>query len=166
MSTATLRNAARRHIAWAGTAPLRRSRGKTVAWRSSGSSTVRKDLMRPGSFAFPKMRKESLVDARHVRDAKARLDQVEGVSDREPGAAGLPIRTAVRKLGAEVAARGWRQLMKGRRTRRSTPVANALSGALTRCAGMCRIPGEGSRACVFKVESAIRAGDASSKGGL
>ena len=35
-------------------------------------------------FAFPKERKEPLVDASHVRDAIARFDQVEGVSDAEP----------------------------------------------------------------------------------
>jgi hypothetical protein len=36
-------------------------------------------------YAFPKQRKEPLTDARHVRNAIARLDQVEDVSaaDRE-----------------------------------------------------------------------------------
>lgn len=31
-------------------------------------------------FAFPKERKEPMTDARHVRNAAARFDQVEGVS--------------------------------------------------------------------------------------
>ena len=33
------------------------------------------------NFAFPKQRKEPLEDASHVRNAIARFDQVEGVSD-------------------------------------------------------------------------------------
>jgi hypothetical protein len=32
-------------------------------------------------FAFPRQRKEPLTDADHVRNALARFDQVEGVSD-------------------------------------------------------------------------------------
>jgi hypothetical protein len=32
-------------------------------------------------FAFPDERKEPLTDARHVRNAIARFNQVEGVSD-------------------------------------------------------------------------------------
>jgi hypothetical protein len=50
----------------------------------SGRLTAQSDL--PDSvYAFPKQRKEPLTDARHVRNAIARLDQVEGVgaSDRE-----------------------------------------------------------------------------------
>jgi hypothetical protein len=49
-----------------------------------GRLTKQSDL--PDSvFAFPKQRKEPLTDARHVRNAVARFDQVEGVSkaDRE-----------------------------------------------------------------------------------
>jgi hypothetical protein len=50
----------------------------------SGRLTRQSDL--PDSvYAFPKQRKEPLTDARHVRNAIARLDQVEDVSaaDRE-----------------------------------------------------------------------------------
>jgi hypothetical protein len=69
--------------------------------------------MREGTFAFPKERKEPLNDARHVRNAIARFDQVEGVSEAERDAAWRRIRTAARKFGVEVSARGWRSLMKG-----------------------------------------------------
>jgi len=51
---------------------------------TSGRLTSQSDL--PDSvYAFPKQRKEPLTDARHVRNAIARLDQVEDVSaaDRE-----------------------------------------------------------------------------------
>jgi hypothetical protein len=76
--------------------------------------------MPAGSFAFPKERKEPLSDAGHVRNAIARFDQVEGVSDSERDAAWRRIRTAARKFGVEVSARGWRSLMKGGTTRRKS----------------------------------------------
>jgi hypothetical protein len=34
-------------------------------------------------FAFPRQRKEPLTDASHVKNALARFDQVEGVSDAD-----------------------------------------------------------------------------------
>ncbi len=47
-----------------------------------GRLTKQSDL--PDSvFAFPKLRKEPLTDARHVRNAAARFDQVEGASKAE-----------------------------------------------------------------------------------
>ena len=65
------------------------------------------------TFAFPKQRKEPLSDASHVRNAIARFDQVEGVSDSERDAAWRRIRAAAREYGVEIEARGWRQLMRG-----------------------------------------------------
>jgi hypothetical protein len=76
--------------------------------------------MPAGSFAFPKERKEPLSDAGHVRNAIARFDQVEGVSDSERDAAWRRIRTAARKFGVEVSVRGWRSLMKGGKTARKS----------------------------------------------
>jgi hypothetical protein len=81
-------------------------------------STKQKDRMPAQRFAFPKERKEPLSDARHVRNAIARFDQVEGVSDREREAAWRRIRAAARKYGVEIKVRGWRQLMKGGKTGR------------------------------------------------
>jgi hypothetical protein len=69
-------------------------------------------------FAFPKERKEPLNDASHVRNAIARFDQVEGVSDSERDAAWRRIRSAARTYGVEVEAKGWRSLMKGGKTGR------------------------------------------------
>jgi hypothetical protein len=74
--------------------------------------------MRSQTFAFPKERKEPLNDARHVRNAVARFDQVEGVSDSERDAAWRRIRSAARKYGVDIEARGWRELMKGGKTGR------------------------------------------------
>jgi hypothetical protein len=79
-------------------------------------TTRQKNRMPAATFAFPKERKEPLNDARHVRNAIARFDQVEGVSDSERDAAWRRIRTAARKYGVEVRARGWRQLMRGGKT--------------------------------------------------
>jgi len=69
-------------------------------------------------FAFPKERKEPINDASHVRNAVARFDQVEGVSDKERDAAWRRIRAAARKFGVDIDVRGWRSLMKGGRSGR------------------------------------------------
>jgi len=76
--------------------------------------------MATGTFAFPKERKEPLNDARHVRNAIARFDQVEGVSESERDEAWRRIRAAARKYGVEVKARGWRSLMKGQGAKTGT----------------------------------------------
>jgi hypothetical protein len=81
-------------------------------------STREKNRISSQTFAFPKERKEPLNDASHVRNAIARFDQVEGVSDSERDAAWRRIRSAARKFGVEVEAKGWRSLMKGGKTGR------------------------------------------------
>ena len=53
-------------------------------------------------YAFPKERKEPINDADHVRNAIARFDQVEGVSEKEKDEAWHRIRTAAEKYGVEV----------------------------------------------------------------
>lgn len=84
--------------------------------RSTGLSTRQRDRMSTLTFAFPKERKEPLSDARHVRNAIARFDQVEGVSESDRDAAWRRIRAAARKFGVEVKAKGWRALMNGGKT--------------------------------------------------
>jgi hypothetical protein len=79
-------------------------------------STRQKNRIPSQTFAFPKERKEPLNDASHVRNAIARFDQVEGVSDSERDAAWRRIRAAAREYGVEVEAKGWRSLMKGGKT--------------------------------------------------
>jgi hypothetical protein len=67
----------------------------------SGRLTSRSDL--PESvYAFPKARKEPLTDARHVRNAIARLDQVEDVSADERELAFANIRKAAAHFGVEL----------------------------------------------------------------
>ena len=54
------------------------------------------------AFAFPKERKEPLVDASHVRNVAARFNQVTGVSEAERRKAQRRIERAARKLGMEL----------------------------------------------------------------
>lgn len=82
---------------------------------SGGLSAQQRRRFPRETFAFPKERKEPLNDASHVRNAVARFDQVEGVSDAERDAAWRRIRAAARRHGVEIQARGWRSLMKGGR---------------------------------------------------
>ena len=53
-------------------------------------------------YAFPKERKEPLENAAHVRNAIARFNQVEGVSEAEKDAAWKRIKTAAKKFGVEM----------------------------------------------------------------
>lgn len=63
-------------------------------------------------FAFPKERKEPLNNAGHVRNAIARFDQVEGVSDGERDEAWRRIKKAADKFGVEVQEKSWHELGK------------------------------------------------------
>ncbi|MCU1365056.1 MAG: hypothetical protein JWL72_2361 [Ilumatobacteraceae bacterium] len=63
-------------------------------------------------FAFPKERKEPLVDASHVRNALARFDQVTSVTDNEREAAFANIKAAAKHFGVEVTETSWKDLGK------------------------------------------------------
>jgi hypothetical protein len=66
-----------------------------------GRLTKQSDL--PDSvYAFPKERKEPLTDARHVRNALARFDQVEGVSTAEREQAFANIKKAAKYYDVEM----------------------------------------------------------------
>ena len=73
----------------------------------------RNDLER-GQFAFPKQRKEPLEDAQHVRNAIARFDQVQGVSDEERDEAWKRIQAAAKKFDVQVQEKSWHELGKGK----------------------------------------------------
>lgn len=75
-------------------------------------TTTRRDRLPAGKFAFPKERKEPLNDASHVRNAIARFNQVEGVTDKERDAAWRRIKSAAKKFGVEVSEKSWRELGK------------------------------------------------------
>src|SRR5215813_8988595 len=63
-------------------------------------------------FAFPDKRKEPLTDAAHVRNAIARFDQVEGVTDAEREQAFANIRKAAKHYDVEMTESDWRELGK------------------------------------------------------
>jgi len=63
-------------------------------------------------YAFPKQKKEPIHDAEHVRNAIARFDQVEDVSDSDREEAWKRIKRAARKYDIEVSADDWRDLMR------------------------------------------------------
>lgn len=63
-------------------------------------------------FAFPKQRKEPLTDASHVKNALARFDQVEGVSDEDRDLAFANIKKAAEHYGIDVEEKSWQDLGK------------------------------------------------------
>jgi hypothetical protein len=64
------------------------------------------------AYAFPKQRKEPIADASHVKNALARFDQVEGVSDSERDQAFENIKAAAKFYGINVEENSWRDLGK------------------------------------------------------
>jgi hypothetical protein len=71
-----------------------------------------REKLKNRQYAFPKQRKEPIEDASHVRNAIARFDQVEGVSDEERDEAWKRIKKAADKFGVEVHEKSWRELGK------------------------------------------------------
>ena len=59
------------------------------------------------AFAFPRQRKEPLTDASHVRNAVARFNQVEGVSDADRAHAWENIQAAAAYFGVQLSETGW-----------------------------------------------------------
>jgi hypothetical protein len=73
----------------------------------------KRDNLSESRFAFPKEEKEPLNNAAHVRNAIARFNQVEGVTDAERDAAWKRILSAAKKFGVDVEETGWRELSSG-----------------------------------------------------
>ena len=118
MATDRQKAAARQNIARAREVQSERAHGEQVPRQAEGLSTAEKDRLDDAEFAFPKERKEPLSDARHVRNAIARFDQVEGVSDAERDRAWQRIRAAARRYGVDISEDDWRDLAKGGKDRR------------------------------------------------
>lgn len=68
------------------------------------------------AFAFPRSRKEPIMDASHVRSALARFNQVAEVSDAERDLAFANIKKAARHYNIEMRETDWRQLGGGSRS--------------------------------------------------
>ena len=118
MSTARQKEAARRNIAKAREVQSARAHGTKIPRQREGLSTAQEDQLADKDFAFPKERKEPLTDARHVRNAIARFDQVEGISDAERDRAWKRILAAAKRYDVDVTEKSWRELGKGRKTRK------------------------------------------------
>jgi len=74
-----------------------------------GNLTMRSNL--PDTvFAFPNRRKEPLTDAKHVRNAVARFDQVIDVSGDERARAFANIKKAARHYDVDLSETNWHEL--------------------------------------------------------
>jgi hypothetical protein len=123
MATAKQKEAARRNLVKARQAQRDRAHAKDGPRPVSGLRTAEESRMDADEFAFPRERKEPLMDAGHVRDAIARFDQVEGVSDGERDEAWQRILAAAKRYDVEVSAHDvevsahdWRELSHGGKT--------------------------------------------------
>jgi hypothetical protein len=111
MSTEKQKAAARKNLkqaraARATSGPKKKRSGTTLSTADQNRLTTR-------DFAFPEARKEPLVDAGHMRNAIARFDQVEGVTDAERDEAWKRIRRAAKKFDVEVSEKSWHELFSG-----------------------------------------------------
>ena len=114
MATTKQKEAARRNLEKARSASQRAGRTEPIFPGSLPVSVQPSKTACPAlTFAFPKQRKEPLVDASHVRNAVARFDQVEDVSDADRDEAWRRIKSAARKYDVEVSADDWRELAHG-----------------------------------------------------
>ena len=75
-------------------------------------SEKQRDDLDDDKFAFPDQRKEPIENASHVRNAIARFNQVEGVSDDDRDAAWKRIKKAAKKYDVEVNEDSWREIGK------------------------------------------------------
>jgi hypothetical protein len=118
MATDKQKAAARRNIEKARETQSARAHGERIPRQGEGMSTAEKDDLADKEFAFPKERKEPLTDARHVRNAIARFDQVEGVTDAERDQAWKRIMAAAKRYDVEVSESSWRDLAKSGKDRK------------------------------------------------
>ena len=72
-----------------------------------------RNALKKGEFAFEKQRKEPLENATHVRNAVARFNQVEGVSDDERDVAWKRVKAAAKKFDVKIAETSWREIGDG-----------------------------------------------------
>ena len=80
-------------------------------------STSDKNDLPESVFAFSKQRKEPLTDAGHVRNALARFDQVQDVSDAERDQAFANIQKAAKHYGVDMEEKSRHDLGKSPHTR-------------------------------------------------
>jgi len=90
-----------------------------------GELTAKGDL--PDTvFAFPKQRKEPMTDAKHVRNAVARFDQVIDVSDADRALAFANIEKAAKYYHVDLSETSWRDLGAHPQPHRKEAAAKAV----------------------------------------
>lgn len=98
-----------------------RSMARTTTWkphtRHGELDSSDREALPDSVYAFPKQRKEPLTDASHVRNALARFDQVQDVSDTDRELAFANIKKAAAHFDVEVEETSWRDLGKRPHTR-------------------------------------------------
>ena len=93
--------------------------GTRAVWVTGGGGYVspmaatKQQNLDDSKFAFPDERKEPIHDAAHVRNAVARFDQVEDVTDAEREKAWKRIQAAAKRFDVEIEADDWRDLAHG-----------------------------------------------------
>jgi len=112
MATEKQKEAARENIQKARAVQSARAHGVKIPKQSKGLSTAEEDKLPARDFAFTKERKEPLTDAKHVRNAIARFDQVEGVTDAERDKAWQKILKAAKRFDIDVSESDWRDMIK------------------------------------------------------
>jgi hypothetical protein len=118
MATERQKAAARRNLEKARQVQSARAHGRHIPKQAPGLSTAEENGLARSQFAFPKERKEPLTDARHVRNAIARFDQVEGVTDTERDEAWTRIVAAARRFDVDVSESDWHELFVGGKARK------------------------------------------------
>ena len=73
-------------------------------------TTEKRNDLPDSAFAFPKQRKEPLVDADHVGNAVARFNQVEDVSDADREQAFANIKAAANHYDIKLSESSWKDL--------------------------------------------------------
>jgi hypothetical protein len=76
--------------------------------------------MPDSNFAFPRLRKEPLNDATHVRNAIARFDQVRDATDADRDDAFRRIKRAAKRFDVDMSESSWRELGKPSATMKSS----------------------------------------------
>ena len=90
-----------------------------------GQLTAQSDL--PDTvYAFPKLRKEPLTDAQHVRNAVARFDQVIDVSDADRALAFANIEKAAKHYNVKLSETSWHDLGAHPQQHRKEAAAKAV----------------------------------------
>jgi hypothetical protein len=138
--------------------------------RSGGLSSATRAALPESQFAFPRLRKEPINDATHVRNAIARFDQVRDATDAERDEAFRRIKRAADRFGINMTESSWQELGKPSATMKSshkprTPTKAELyrsgGGNLSRAelyaeAGRRNIPGR-SKMTKAQLQEALRA---------